>query len=143
MWNSPCNDRGISLVEVVIAMFLLTVAIMAILSLQPSAWKTTSRSDLMGRAAGILYKELEANEAFIMNPCNPVSTVPTSRTVYPSGLDAAGTGDVAYTVSTTIVSTGANVWTVAVGVSWTGHAPITAILTVTRQDRFRFPAGCV
>lgn len=144
MWNLPRNDRGISLVEVVVAMFLLTVAIMAILSLQPSAWQTAGRSDFMGRAAEILYKELETNESYIMNPCNPVTVGTTSRTVYPSGLTAAATGDVAYTVSTTIASVGTNVWTVEAGVSWAGHAaPITARITVTRQDRFRFPAGCV
>lgn len=137
------NERGIGLIEVVLAMFLVTVAIMAILSLQPSAWQTAGKSDFLGRAAEILHKEMETTEAFIMNPCNVVNTGTTTRTVYPSGLGAATTGDLSYTVSTTVTNTGANVWTVSVGVSWTGHAAITAILTVTRQEGFRYPEGCV
>ncbi len=146
MWNSSRNkgkrgdERGISLVEVVIATFLLTVGVAAILSLQPTAWKSTSRSDFMGRAAGILHKELEMNEAYIMNPSNPVATGTTTNTVYPSGLNAAGAGDVAYTVTTTIASVGTNVWTVAVGVSWPNHAAVTGKITVTRQDRFKYPS---
>lgn len=52
------NERGIGLIEVVLAMFLVTVAIMAILSLQPSAWQTAGKSDFLGRAAEILHKEM-------------------------------------------------------------------------------------
>ncbi len=137
--NESGNDRGTSLVEVVIAIFLLTVAVMAILSLQPSSWKAAGRSDFMGRAAEILHKELETNESYIMNPSNPVTVGTTTRTVYPSGLDAAATGDVPYTVATTVTNTGTNVWTVTTGVSWPGHAAITASLAVTRQDRFKYP----
>jgi Tfp pilus assembly protein PilV len=139
LYSDRCNDRGISLVEVVIATFLLTVAVMAILTLQPSAWRTAGRSDFMGRAAEILHKEMETNEVYIMNSGNPVAAGTTTRTVYPSGLGAAATGDVPYTVTTTITAAGTNVWTVATGVSWSGHAAITARLTVTRQDRFTYP----
>ena len=145
MWNSSRNkgkrgnECGVSLIEVVIATFLLTVGVVAILSLQPSAWQATSRSDFMGRAAGILHKELEMNEAFIMNPSNAVATGTTTNTVYPSGQAAAGVGDVPYTVTTTIANTGTNLWTVAVGVSWPNHAAVTGKITVTRQDRFRYP----
>ena len=101
MFNSLCNKKGITIIEVVLTLFLTTVGIMALLSMQPISWQTAGRSDFMGRAAGILQSELERNEIRIMNPGNTVSTGTTSATVYPSGKTTKQQGDVAYTVATT------------------------------------------
>lgn len=143
---SPCNNRGASLLEVVIAMFLTAVGIMAILSLQPSAWKTTARADYLGRASGILYKTLQDNEARIMNPCNAVALAgPTTAAVTVS--NQAGTaGDATYNVATTIVQDGANTraFVVTVTVTWPplNSTGISESITVTRQEMCRFPVGC-
>src|SRR5512136_2869019 len=99
-----CNRRGITLIEVLITMFMTTVGILALLSMQPTAWNAAGRSDFMGRAAGILQSELERNELQIMNPNNAVSTgVLPNRNVYASSQSTQQSGDVTYTVATTII----------------------------------------
>jgi Tfp pilus assembly protein PilV len=143
MSSLPRNNRGMSLVEVVIAMFLTVVAVLALFSLQPTAWKTATRSDYLGRASGILYETLMTQEALIMNPCNAVLPGTTGPTpVFASGQTTAQPGDAQFNVTATITSLAANVWRVTVRVAWTGHAGISESLVVTRQEGFRFPAGC-
>jgi Tfp pilus assembly protein PilV len=142
MFSLRCNNRGISLVEVVIAIFLTTIGVLAVLSLQPTAWKTAARSDYMGRAAGILYKELETHEVFIMNCCNAVTAGATTNNVLVSGEAAAQPGDATFTVTTTITNIAANVWRVDVRVAWAGHAGIIESIVVTRQQRFQGACTC-
>ena len=76
------NNKGISLIEVVIALFLTTVGILALLAMQPMSWQTAAKSDFLGRAAGILQEELETTELSIMNPNNAVNTGTTNKTVF-------------------------------------------------------------
>ncbi|MCK9391800.1 MAG: hypothetical protein M0Q01_09610 [Syntrophales bacterium] len=146
MSRLACDNSGMGLIEVVIAMFLTTVAVLAIFSLQPSAWKTAARSDYMGRAAGILYEQLQIQESQIMNPCNAVTLATTGPTaVFASGQTTAQPGDAQFNVTTTVAElnpTVTNTWRVTVRVAWTGHAGITESLIVTRQEGYRFPAGC-
>lgn len=140
-----CYSRGISLVEVVIAIFLTTVGVLAVLSLQPTAWRTAARSDYMGRAAGILQKELETQEVFIMNCCNAVvSPLTTTSNVLVSGEATAQPGDATFTVTTTItlIPTTTNVWRVDVRVAWAGHTGIIESIVVTRQRRFQGACTC-
>ena len=140
------SRRGISLLEVVIAMFLTTIAVMAVMSLQPAAWKTAGRADYMGRAAGILHKELQTQEACIMNSNNtvPATGNPTTRTVFAGGgTSAQASGDAQFTVATTITSIATNVWRVTVRVTWTGNATgISESLVVTRQQAFSNCTTC-
>jgi Tfp pilus assembly protein PilV len=138
MFNSLCNKRGMTIIEVLLTLFLTTVGVMALLSMQPISWQTAGRSDFMGRAAGILQSELERNEIRIMNPANAVTTGTTTRTAYPSGQTTAQRGDVAYTVATTISSLGTSVWRVDVRVTWPGNNKgVAESLTVARQETFR------
>jgi hypothetical protein len=128
---------------VVIAMLVTIVAVLGILALLSPAWKTTARSDYLGRASGILYEQLMMQEARIMNPCctvNEENTDPTA--VFASGQTAAQTGDVQFNVTTTITSIGTDIWRVNVRVAWTGHPGISETLVVTRQENFRTPGGC-
>ena len=137
------DRRGFSILEVVIAIFLTTVGVLAIMSLQPAAWQTAFRSDYMGRAAGILHEELQTRESFIMNCCNTVTADTTEATVYAGGgTDAQAAGDARFTVTTTIASIDTNVWRVTVRVAWQGHTGISESLVVTRQQAFSYPAGC-
>ena len=129
------------LIEVVIAMFLTVVAVLAIFSLVSPAWKVAARSDYLGRASGILYEELVRQEALIMNPCN---TVPSSSTttVFASGQTTAQSGDAQFNVTTTITSLPTNDgWIVTVRVAWPGNTTgVSESLVVTRQEGFRW--GC-
>jgi Tfp pilus assembly protein PilV len=139
------SNKGMGLIEIVIAILLTSVGVIAILSLQGSGWKTVARSDYLGRAAGILYQELETVEATLMNPCNAIPGSST-KTVYTSGQGAVmvGAGDASFAVQTTITNIGANIWRVTVTVRWPpiNNTGITEHLIVTRQEGFRFPLGC-
>jgi Tfp pilus assembly protein PilV len=137
-----CNRRGITLIEVVITMFMTAVGIMALISMQPTSWNAAGRSDFMGRAAGILQSELERNEIWIMNPVNTVATGTTVQTVNASGQATGQTGDMPFTITTTISPFGlsTNAWTVNTRVSWPGNSlGVAETLIVSRQDNFRTP----
>lgn len=142
---SICNNkRGFGLVEVLIAIMITVTGILALLALQPSAWKVTARSDYLGRAAGILQSQLELRESLIMNPCFAVTTgtLPT-ESVKISGTTASVQGDAVFQVQTTITNIATNAWRVTVTVTWPpiNNTGVTESLVVTRQERFRF--GCV
>lgn len=146
MFSTICNKKGISLIEVTIALFLLSVGVLGLISLQPSAWRLSGKSDYLGRASGILLAQLQATEAKIMNPsiALPSGTNTATSTVYPGGQNTAKTGDVAFTVQTTtddpsVVGLGSNIWRVTVQVTWPGGTAqgIKESLTVARQESFR------
>ena len=145
MSNSIFSKKGIGLIEVLISLFLVSFGILALLSLQPSAWRLTGKSDLLGRAGELLHKELETTEILIMNPnnadpcatTNPLTT--TTLNVYPSGQTVAQAGDVPFTVARTITRT-LNTWTVQVTVTLPGNpSTISESRIVTRQENFRWP----
>ena len=141
MSRTACNNRGITIVEVLITLFLTAVGIMALLSMQPASWSAAGRSDFMGRAAGILQSELERNELQIMNPANAVTTgVLSARTVYASSQATQQAGDVPFTVNTTVLPLGAatNAWTVTIRVTWPGNTRgVSETAIVSRQEYFR------
>jgi len=141
MSPTVCNNRGITIVEVLITLFLTAVGIMALLSMQPTSWNAAGRSDFMGRAAGILQSELERNELWIMNPANAVSTgVLPVRNVYASSQSTQQTGDVPFTVNTTVLPLGSatNAWTVTIQVTWPGNTRgVQETAIVSRQEYFR------
>jgi prepilin-type N-terminal cleavage/methylation domain-containing protein len=56
------NKKGLTLIECIIALFLVTIAIVTLMTMQPLAWKGASKSDFLGKAAGILQRELETFE---------------------------------------------------------------------------------
>jgi len=136
------NKKGVGLLEVVIAMFLTMVGVMALISLQPTGWKTMAKADYLGRASGILYKTLEEQETLILNPCNTVALVTTTDSVKVSGQNDAISGDMIFTVNTAIAA-GADTKScvVTVTVTWPTNANgISESLAVTRQELNRF--GC-
>ena len=137
MFNIISDKKGISLVEVCIALFLLGIGIFALLSMQPSAWRLSGKSDYMGRASGILLSQLQATEAQIMN-INIAIPASGSSTVYASGQSTAKQGDVAFTVNRTITALGGNTWRITIQVTWPGNAAgIRESLNATRQEYFR------
>jgi len=136
-----CNNRGITMIEVLVTLFLTTIGILALLSMQPTAWTAAGRSDFMGRAAGILQSELERNEIQIMNPNNAVTTgALPSRNVYSSSQTAQQAGDVTYTVNTTVtpLAGATNAWSVQVRVTWPGNTRgVSETLIASRQEFFK------
>jgi len=149
MRNIVCkNKKGISLVESIVSILLLSTAVIAIMSLQSTSWNTSSRSDYLGRAVMMLSKELTAREAFIMNPCNwvdPINTVTDNKTVYTSDQTTQQLGDASYNlvIVTSPVAGTTNTWRVTVTVSGPlrNARTVTDNLIVTRQEYFR--SGCI
>jgi Tfp pilus assembly protein PilV len=143
MSSSICNNRGTTLIESVIAILLVSIGLIGLMSMQPSAWQASTRADYLGRAAMMLGRELTSRELSIMNPCNTVSLGAVTRVVNASGQGTAQSGDVSFTVQTTTANIGTNVWQVTVRVSWPplNATGITESIIVTRQENFRF--GCV
>ena|SRR5512147_1131422 len=144
MCNSISNEKGISLIEVMIACMLVSIGVLALLSLQAPAWTLTGRSDVLGRAGMVLHKELGNNEMLIMNPnvpnpCAGSNPAVTVRNVNSSGQTAAQPGDIAFTVRTTATDNLNGTWTVRVQVTWPGNnIGVSESLVVTRQEPFRF-----
>jgi Tfp pilus assembly protein PilV len=141
MLRSLCNKTGMGMIEVLIAILLTAVGLITVLSLQSTSLQTMGRSDFLGRASGILYNELERNEALIMNPSYVVPEGTTGPTaVIVSDQAAAVEGDMIFQVTTVIASLDANTWRVTVTVMWPplNSTGITENIVVTRQDRYRF-----
>ena len=143
MSRLPCSNRGTTLIESVIAILLVSIGLIGLMSMQPSAWRATTRTDYFGRAAMMLNRELTSQELSIMNPCNAVATGTVTQIVNASGQGTAQSGDAGFTVQTTTASIGTNVWQVTVRVSWPplNATGITESIIVTRQEAFRF--GCI
>lgn len=136
------NSKGISLVEALIALFLLSTGVLSLLTLQPSSWRLSGKSDYLTRAAGLMQRQLQASEAYIMNPGTAVSPGTITVTDVPaSGEATPQLGDAFFTVTTTTTAApdiGANTWRVGVTVSWPGKpSGISSALIVTKQQYFK------
>jgi Tfp pilus assembly protein PilV len=144
MSSSLSNKRGITLVESVIAILLVSIGLMGLLSMQPSAWQASARTDYLGRAAMMLNKELTTQELRIMNPCCTPAVGTGDRTVYTSGQGAAQSGDIGFRVQTTTALIDTNIWRVTVIVSWPplNAKGIRESIVVTRQQPFLTTGGC-
>ena len=133
------NNKGITLVESLIAIFLTGIAIIALMPMQDMSLKTASRADQMGRAAGIMQSELEKQEAFIMRASNEVETGEfTEDPVYLTDVSNVE-GNNSYTVTTTISQNGTSTisWLVNVRVTWPKNDNgIHSSIIVTRQLGF-------
>jgi len=145
MFNSICKNKGITLVEVLLSIVLTSTGVLSLLTLQPSAWKLSLKSDYLGRAGLILQSELEANQVLLMNPNYPNPCSSTSnpltltKTIYPSGLAIAQPGDLPFTVQTRIQDNLNKTWSVRVGVTWQGNnIGISETRLITSQEPFRF-----
>ena len=60
------GEKGITLVESLIAAFLTMAVIVGLMTMQSVSWQTAGKSDATGRAVGILQAELESLENDIM-----------------------------------------------------------------------------
>lgn len=146
MFNTRCkNNKGISLVESIVAILLLTTAVIAIMTLQPTSQTTSAKADNLGKAVMILHKEFMIQEALIMNPCNAVTTGTVNKVVYTSYQPTPQAGDTRFNVRTvtSAVSGSTNRWMVTITVTWPGNANgVKDNIIITRQESFRFPDGC-
>ncbi|MGE5254068.1 MAG: type IV pilus modification PilV family protein [Planctomycetaceae bacterium] len=127
------------MIEVLISVTLISFGVLSLLTLLPSGWRLSGKSDALGRAAGILQAELERNEIWIMNQKNPVvptGVSPPPRPCYATGKDTLQPGEIPYFVTTEIQQDlgGSGSWRVRVRVTWPGNPTgISESVIVTRQ----------
>lgn len=130
------------MVEVLIAIMLISVGLITLASLQDTGWRSMAKADYVGRAAGILHNTLERYYVAIANPNNPVSVgAQAEENVTTSGSSTPIRGDVTYTVNATITQTNADpqAFLVTVNVTWTGSPRgISESVEVSRQETYRF-----
>ena len=142
MFNFIGTKKGITMVEVVVSVAVLSVGILSLITVLPSSMRLASRSDYLGRASGILANELQAKEAMILNPSvdlTPYLGTPPPTTVNPSeqGPGQTRQGDLPFTVTRTLTNLGNNAFLVTVKVTWQGNPTgITESLRVVRQQSF-------
>ena len=142
MFNLLGTKKGITMVEVVVSVAVLSVGILSLITVLPSSMRLANRSDYLGRASGILANQIQATQAILLNPSAavPISTV--QDPYYPSeqGAGVKKGGDIPFRVITTVTNLdgGANiVWLVTVNVTWPGNPTgITESLRVIRQQSF-------
>jgi len=130
------NNKGITMTECLIAILLTAVAIVSLMPMQDNALKVMSRSDYLGRAAGIMQSELESEENRILNfqdnpgvntpfiqvCCDPILACPVvvNKTVTVSG-SAGVPGDATFTINTKRTLQTPNTCIMSVNVTWTGN----------------------
>jgi Tfp pilus assembly protein PilV len=135
--NKIFSNKGISIVEALIAAFLTAIAVISLLPMQDVSQRTGFRADYLGRAAGIMQSELELRENQIM--IGTTLTSPINQTITVSGQSGV-TGDATFNVVTTTTANVSpiNSWLVNVRVTWTGGPAngINSSIIVTRQTRF-------
>ncbi len=144
MLHTICNNnKGVSLVEVLIAMAIVVIGVIGVLGVFTQSYNASVKSDGLGRAAVILHRTLERNQLRIMNPNCAIPTGGT-ETVYASGQASAKPGDIAYTVTTSVQTKGTNAWLLTVTVKWAqNQTGIKESLLVTRQDAFKTVSSCI
>lgn len=117
------NNKGITLVESLIAVFLAAIAIVSLMPMQDMSLRAGAKADYLGRASFIMQSELEAQEYFIMNQNNAVvlaQTVPFVQGFTADGVLTAVAAQRFFTVNTFItpVAGSTNAWIVNVQVVW-------------------------
>jgi Tfp pilus assembly protein PilV len=119
---SISNNKGITLVEVMIAFFLTTVAIVSIMPMFTLAMNSTVKSDYKGRAIGILQKELEFREMQVMQGDVPSESPKNfdDKIVQVSGLTSKE-GDATFTIKTKMSKIDDCSWLINVQVTWSGN----------------------
>ncbi len=134
------NNKGITIVEALIAFFLTMVAVAWLMPMQATSLNTGFRADYLGRAAYVMQAELEAQEYRIRNQNNAIAAGSFLKTVTASGSAIPQEGDAIFNVVTTItqVAGAPNAWLVNVRVTWTrGPANgIASSIIATPLDNF-------
>ncbi len=139
---SRLNNKGITMIEVLISVALLSIGIMGLMSTHGPGWRLASRSDYLGRAAGVLQRQLQSAEGLLINPATafPLSqTTTVDNNVLASGAAQAQAKEPVFTVTTTTTpDPGGGFCTVSVKVTWPGYPKgISESIIVTKQESYR------
>jgi len=87
------TEKGLSIVECVIALLLSAGAVISLMEMQSMSWRGAAKSDYLGRAQALLQRELETCEYSILRGINiPADTKCMDK--YGNDIDCQATGAV-------------------------------------------------
>jgi Tfp pilus assembly protein PilV len=121
------NNKGITMVESLIAVMLTALAIIGLLTMQPLGLQSAGKADSLSLAAELMQTELESIECSIMSGTIPANKVNASATM----------GSETFTVNTTTTVRDNVTWLVRVRVSYQGNPTgVSSSLIVSRQSAY-------
>lgn len=136
MWN----EKGLTILECILAVFLTTVTLISLISMQSLSWTSAGKSDYLGRAQGLLQAELETREIEIMTGTTAALTEVKSCRSKEGKIMTCGATGVTFTLSTSVTDNSANVtntYLLRTGIKWPGSKNgINSSMLVTRQVQF-------
>ncbi|GAB6267286.1 MAG: hypothetical protein STSR0002_00260 [Smithella sp.] len=132
------NKKGMSIIECLVAVFLTTTAIISLMTMQSLALRGAGKSDYLGRANGILQRELELREIQIMHG-TPVSSVVTCADTNGNTISCSSAGKM-FTITYTMTPPSGTTatWLINVKLTWPGSSVdgIKSSMIVSRQSAF-------
>jgi Tfp pilus assembly protein PilV len=119
------NDKGLTIVESLIAVVLTVIAVVGLTTMQPLGLQSAGKADSLTHATEIMQSQLETIECSIMH-----GTIPASANVTET------VGNETFTVNTTIAAN-ATRWLVRVSVTGQGNTkPVRSSIIVSTQNNF-------
>jgi Tfp pilus assembly protein PilV len=133
------NEKGLTILECILAVFMTTVTIISLVSMQSLSWTNAGKSDYMGRAQGLMQAELETRECEIMTGATTSLSTTSCRSKDGKVVTCGGSG-VTFSVTTSIADNSANVtntYLLRTNVKWPGSKNgIKSSMLVARQLQF-------
>jgi len=103
------NNKGLTILECILAVFLTTVTIISLVSMQSLSWTHAGKADYLGRAQGLMQTELETREIEIMTgKTTSLNNVKSCISKDGKPMSCTGTG-VTFTINTSILDNSANI----------------------------------
>ena len=126
------NNKGISIVESLIAVMLTGMMMIGLLTMQPLSMQSAGKADNVSHATELMQSELETAECNIMDktltlPGDKVNVVQTI-------------GNQTFTINRTTTVRDAFTWLVRVRVNWPGNTTgVSSSIIVSRLDAYTSP----
>jgi len=122
------TDKGISIIESLIAVMLTGIMMLGLVAMQPLSLQSAGKADALSQATELMQRELETVENTIMdmNLTIPADKVNVSQTV----------GNKTFTINTTSTLRADGItWLVRVRVNWQGNTNgVSSSMIVSRLD---------
>lgn len=132
MLHMILNNKGLTIVESLIAVMLTAVAIIGLLTMQPLGLQSAGKADSMSRATELMQRELESVEGSIM--CIP-SLDNVTALVKDNVSETVGNETLFINTSFSAAVNGTRI--VRVRVTWPGNTSgVSSSMIVTKQSTF-------
>ncbi|MCX5848941.1 MAG: hypothetical protein NTW65_05785 [Deltaproteobacteria bacterium] len=97
-----CTEKGLSIVECMVAFTLTIIAMVALMSMQPLALQGAGKSDILSRASNLMQSQLNSYENSIMIGANVQSN--TAYADERGNVPPSNNASTVFTITTTITT---------------------------------------